>query len=237
MPSSPKHSALAGRLLPSPAAALFGNHAVALACPWRNEKPRVLWRCRNCTDKVVEPTLGNLECELRRAACADRKKVRVLVRHEFDVDWQASLVNQLAAKPLVEDVFDAVAVPAVFHTQSNRMCRFQKSFERLPVANHLAIRKSFPRRCRDCNEDGQKGTLLAAVRPKQQGILDPVLYAHPLIPLQGKPNDNLASAESRQPKHGCWGYRIFRDASFESFHHVVHALRFGYQIPRCADTT
>lgn len=115
----------------------------------------VLGRRDNCSDEMVEPALGHLEDEkLGSAAGTDGKQARLIVRHELDVDRETAFVDELAAKPLVEDVLDGMGLTMILDREPHGVRRHQEALEGVSIADRFPIRESLPSSGRNRDQRG-----------------------------------------------------------------------------------
>ena len=66
------------------------------------------------------------------------EQARLTIRHELDVERQATFMNHFVPEPLVEHAVDRATVPVEFDTEALEYTAVEKLLERLAVADAAA---------------------------------------------------------------------------------------------------
>ena len=88
---------------------------------------------------MLKPAVRQLEYEIGRSTRADGQGARRMVRHERDVNGQATFVNELPAQPPVGDVLAWLNLATVFNAEPYGVRAREKALKGLSIANGLSI--------------------------------------------------------------------------------------------------
>jgi len=94
---------------------------------------------------------------------------------ELNVERQPAFVDEFAAEPLVEDVLDPVALPAILDAETDRVGGLEEAIEGIAVPS---VGEAPARSCSDRDERDKERALAASVLPQEHRVFDAVTQAH-----------------------------------------------------------
>jgi hypothetical protein len=124
-------------------------------------------------DELVEPTSRHEQLVFRRTPGTDTQAAGLSVYRKAQVFRETTAMNDLAAKPGVEDLLDRPEFASILDGQAHREDGFDVAAKTLTLTHGL--RKVLPSPRYNRHDGKQKGTLTTVGLPKRQSVVDAIL--------------------------------------------------------------